>query len=144
MRAKVIEQPRARPRNFTPPVADIRPITIDAGFEQNDASCEILAYRVLDGEKIAVPAPVLENGEHDVLLPRDSREMSRLLDRNCEWLVDHNITAGTHRQLRERRVRFIGARDYDEVDIRMRRERLWIGHDLDIREDARHIYGTAG
>src|SRR5882762_9190672 len=144
MRAKVIEESRARPRNFTPPVADVGPITIDAGFEQNDASGEILAYRVLYGEKIAVPAPVLEHGEHDVLLPRDSGEMSRLPDRNCEWLVDHDIASGTHRQLRERRVRFVGARDYDEVDIRMRRERFWIGHDLDIRKDARHISGTAG
>src|SRR5882762_2892243 len=141
MRAKVIEESRARPRNFTPPVADVRPITIDAGFEQNDASCEILAYRVLDGEKIAVPAPVMEHGEHDVLLPRDSREMSRLLDRNCEWLVDHDIPSGTHRQLRERRVRFIGARYSDEVDARMRRECFWIGHDLAIWKDARYISG---
>src|SRR5882762_4207129 len=144
MRAEVIEESRARPRNFTPPVADVRPITIDAGFEQNDASCEILAYRVVDGEKIAVPAPVLEHGEHDVLLLRNSREMSRLLDRDCEWLVDHDVAAATHRQLRERRVRFIGARDYDEIDIRMRRENLGIGDDLDIRKDARHISGTAG
>src|SRR6266478_3089654 len=126
MRAEVVEESRARAGNFAPAVTDFGPITIDAGFEQNDASGEILAYRVLDGEKIAVPAPVLEHGEHDVLLPRDGREVSRLLDRNCEWLVDHDIASGTHRQLRERRVRFR------------------IGHDLDIRKDARHISRTAG
>src|SRR5712691_7061809 len=112
MRAEVVEESRARPRDFAPPVTDRWAITVDARFEQNDAPCEILAYRVLDGEKIAVPAPVLEHGEHDVLLPRDSREMSRLPGRNCEWLVDHDIAAGTHRQLRERCVRFVGARDY--------------------------------
>src|SRR6266478_4733178 len=144
MRAEVIEESRARAGDFAPPVTDFGPITIDAGFEQNDAPGEILAYRVLDGEKIAVPAPVLEHGEHDVLLPRDGREMPRLLDSNCEWLVDHHIASGTHRQLRERRVRFIGARDYDEVYIRVRRERFRIGHDLDIRKDARHISRTAG
>ena len=70
--------------------------------------------------------------------------MSRLLDGNGEWLVHHDVAAGTHRQLGERRVRFIGARDYDEVDIRMRRERLRIGHDVDIRKDGLHIRRTAG
>ena len=58
--------------------------------------------------------------------------MSRLLDRNREWLVDHDIATGTHRLLRQWSVRFIGTRDYDEVDIRMRREHLRIGHHLDI------------
>src|SRR6267378_5024982 len=144
MRAKVVEESRARPGNFAPAVADIRAITIDAGFEQNNSSGEIPSDRVLNGEKIAVPAPVLEHREQDVLFPRDSREMSRLLDGNGEWLVDHDIAAGTHRQLGERRVRFVGARDYDEVDIRMLREHLRIGHDVDIGKDGRDISGTAG
>ena len=70
--------------------------------------------------------------------------MSRLFDGNSEWLVHDDIAAGAHRRLGERRVRFIGARDYDEVDIRMRRERLRIGHDVDIGKHGRHIPGTAG
>src|ERR1700686_2008304 len=90
MRAEVVEESRARTGNFTPTLADLRAISIDAGFEQNDPSNEIPAYRVLDREKIAVPAPVLEHREQYVVLLCDSTEMSRLLDGNCERLVPYD------------------------------------------------------
>src|ERR1700692_327740 len=144
MRAEVVEESRARTGNFTPTLADLRAISIDAGFEQNDPSNEIPAYRVLDREKIAVPAPVLEHREQYVVLLCDSTEMSRLLDGNCERLVHYDVAGRAHRQLGERRVSFIGARDYHEVDIRMRRERFRIGHDVDVRKDDQHIRGMAG
>src|SRR6266852_892023 len=114
MRAEVVEESRARSGNLAPAIADFRAITIDAGFEQNDAAGEILSQRILHGEEIAVPPSVLEHGEQDVFPRRDGPEMSRLLDASGERLVHHDIASGTHRQLRERRVRFIGTRDYDE------------------------------
>ena len=144
MKLNSLPESRARAGNFAPAVADVRAITIDSRFEQNDPSDEIPAYRVLDREEIAVPAPVLEHREQDVALLRDSREMSRLLDGNGERLVHHDISPGAHRQLGERRVRFIGARNYDEVDIRMRREHFRIGHDFDIGKDGRDICRPAG
>src|SRR5438067_13595977 len=122
MRAEVVEESRAWTRNLAPSVADIGTIPIDVRFEFDNASDEIATYRVLDGEEIAVPASVLEHGEQDVLLLRDSREMPCFLGGNGERLVDYDIAAGTHRRFSERRVRFIGARDYNEIDMRMRRE----------------------
>src|SRR5207253_3062263 len=126
MRAEVVEESGARSGNLAPSVTDFRPITIDAGFEQHDSSCQISAYRVLDGEEIAVPASVLEHGEEGLLLLRDSRKVSRLFDRNSERLVHDDIAPRVHRRFSERRVRFIGARNYDEVEIGMRGERLGI------------------
>src|SRR5512132_3895843 len=121
MRAEGVEESGARTGNLAPAVAGLRAIAIDAGFEEHDPSEKIPANRILHGEKIAVPAPVLEHGQQDVLLLRNSREMPRLLDGNGERLVHPDVAAGVQRQVRERRVRLIGARDYDEVDIRIRR-----------------------
>src|SRR5712671_4366452 len=141
MRAEVVEESGAGPRNFAPAIADVRAIPIDAGFEQNDPSNELSSYRVLNGEKITVPASVLEHREQDVHLLRDSSEMSSFLYGDGERLVDDNIPPGTHRRLSERCVGFIGARDYDEIDIGMRRESLWIRDDIDIRKDDLYIRG---
>src|SRR5712671_928248 len=141
MRAEVVEESGAGPRNFAPAIADVRAIPIDAGFEQNDPSNELSPYRVLNGEKITVPASVLEHREQDVLLLRDSSEMSSFLDGDGERLVDYDIATSAHRRLSERCVRFIGTRDYDEVDIVMRRESVWIRDDIDIGKDGLYICG---
>src|ERR1700687_1957765 len=109
MGAQVVEVSRARTGNFAPSVADVRAKTIEAGFEQNNPSNETPAYRVLNGEKIAVPAPVLKHREQDIVLRRDAREMSRLVGGNGEWLVDHDVAPRTHRQLRARGGRPLGA-----------------------------------
>src|ERR1700737_853609 len=125
MGPQIVEQPPPRTRNLAPSITDVRAKTIEAGFEQNNSSDDTPAYRVLNGEKIAVPAPVLEHREQDIVLRRDAREMSRLVGGNGEWLVDHDVAPRTHRQLRERGVRLIGARNHEEVYIRVRRrERL--------------------
>src|SRR5437667_5712311 len=143
MRAEVVEESRAWTRNLAPSVADVGTIPIDARFEFDNASDEIATHRVLDGEEIAVPASVLEHGEQDVLLLRDSSEMSCFLDGDSERLVDDDIATGIHRRFSEWRVRFIGARNYNELDIRMRRgECLRIGDNIDIRNNCCHIPGT--
>src|SRR4030088_2614258 len=116
MRAEVVEESCARAGNFAPPVTDLRPKAVEAGFEHNNSSHEILPYCVLDGEKIAVPAPVLEYRQEDFLLSRDSREISCFTESNGERLVHHDVAAGAHRQLGEWRVGFVGTRNYYEVD----------------------------
>src|ERR1700704_4909966 len=112
MRPEVVEKSRARTGNFAPAVADFRAIPIDAGFEQDDSSDEIAANRILDGEKVAIPAPVLEHRKQDIVGLRDGGEMSGLFDCDSKWLVHDDIAAGTHRRFGGRRMWFIWAPDY--------------------------------
>src|SRR2546423_13789244 len=71
--------------------------------------------------------------------------MSGLLNSDGERFVDDDVAAGAHRCFRQWCVGFVGARDYDEIDVRMRRrERLRIGDDVDIGQNSDHIPETAG
>src|SRR4029079_8260808 len=55
MWTEVVQQSRAWTRNLAPAVAHLRAISIDAGFEQNDAPGEIPANRFLDCEEVTIP-----------------------------------------------------------------------------------------
>ena len=82
-------------------------------FEQQDLAepRKDLAHR----QEIAVPAAVVEDGEHALALRRQRDQLVGFVERDCERLVDDDMLAGFERAFANGKWLCVGRRDDDEV-----------------------------
>ena len=67
VRAEIVPEAGADARPFPPPVANDRPVSIEMRFEVRDLTEDAARQKIRDREKVAVPPPVVEHGQHAAL-----------------------------------------------------------------------------
>ncbi|UCF22457.1 MAG: hypothetical protein JSV72_16155, partial [Ralstonia sp.] len=119
VRAEVIPDAGALPRLLAPACAHLGAIAVEMRFDVHRLADGATGQRSAQGEEIAVPAAVLEHRQQPPRLPRHTRQVPRLRQRDGERLVDHHVLARTQRRLGQRRVLVIRRRDHDQIGLRM-------------------------
>ena len=76
-----------------------------------------LLQQPADGQEVAVPAPVLEHGQHHAALTRVADQRAALARARSERLVDDHGEPGLDRRARERDVGAVRRRDDDEIEV---------------------------
>ena len=119
MAAEVVQQASrfTRIAAFTPTALRSWTPAIEAGV-QAEHSAELTSRRQLpNGEKVAVPAPVLEHGEEQITLARLRDQGPALGSGRGERLVDDDREPRGECGTRERDVCPVRCRDDDEIEL---------------------------
>jgi hypothetical protein len=117
VRAEVVPEAGAGAGALTPAVAYVRPPPRHLRSTLDDIADEARAHGVTDAEEVAVPAPVLEDRHQQAGSVGGRRQRPRLLERDGERLVDHDVSPGTQRGLCQWRVGVVGCGDDDQRDV---------------------------
>ena len=95
-----------------------------------------LLNNLLNAEKIAVPAAVVEDGEQTLLFLRQRNQVAGFLHVEGERLIHHDMLAGVQSQRRQRGVRGVGGGNHHQVNIRMLNSLFRGGDHLYVRQIA--------
>jgi hypothetical protein len=108
---------------------------LESRLEAMDRSERAFVDDPTDGEEVRVPSPVLEDGEEEIALSRERRELPALGGRGCQRLVDHQAETGPEALEPERHVSGVRGRNDDQVVIlRGLPDRVGPIHDPRVRE----------
>src|SRR6185312_14892258 len=89
---------------------------IEVRLEGDEAADSVFSEQLFDGEKVAVPAAVVEWNNEQALLLGEVDDGACVGAGRREWLVDDDVLAGFERFAGESEVRLIRRGDDDELD----------------------------
>src|SRR5207237_8334477 len=90
---------------------------LEARLESEHAAQTSLRHQLLDSDKVAIPAAILEHGEQNTSLSRFGDQRAPCRGGRREWLVAYDGEARRQRSAGERRVRAIRRRDHHEIQL---------------------------
>src|SRR5438067_5160496 len=80
-------------RLLAPSGADVRPVAIEVRFEMHDLAERAARDEIFQREKVAVPTPVVKDGDDPARRVRQLHDVARLIERERERLVDDDVLA---------------------------------------------------
>ena len=117
MRAEIEPDPAALVRALAPAILHLRPEAVEARLQPGEAADPAACEHLVQGEEVAVPAPVLEHGEHAAARRRECRQPARVGQAQRERLVHDDVPAGAQCGLGKRRMGRVRAGDHHQVDV---------------------------
>ena len=117
MRAEVEEQPARLGWLLAPGARELRPPAVDPRLEAVHGAERALADELPHRQEVAVPAAVLEHGQHEAALVGGVDEPPCLLGRRRERLVDDDREPDLERGQRIGHVEAVRRRHHDEVEV---------------------------
>ncbi len=99
-----------------------------------------LLNHLLNAEKIAVPAAVMEDREQALFFLRKRNQISRFLHIQRKWLIHHYVLAGVERRGGQRRMGRVRGGDNHRVDIRVLNSLFRGGNNEDVRQIAFDLF----
>src|SRR5262245_66234600 len=93
-RTEVVPQPGAGARALTPAIADEGAVSIEVRLEVRQLAERAARDEIRDGEEVAIPAAILESGEHAAGAPGRRCELARFVERRRERLLEHHVLPG--------------------------------------------------
>ena len=117
MRAEVEEQSARLGWLLAPGARELRPPAVDPRLEAVHRAERALADELPHREEVAVPAAVLEHGQHEAVLVGGVDEPPCLLGRRRERLVDDDREPDLERGQRIGHVEAVRRRHHDEVEV---------------------------
>ena len=85
-------------------------------LESDQSADGALLQQLFDGEKIAIPAAIVEGNGEQTLAPGKAYEFERFFAGGGEWLVDDNVFAGLEHALGEGKMGLIGRGHDDQLN----------------------------
>ncbi len=116
MGAEIKPEAGARATRFAPALTHLGTIAIKVGFELGNLAERPLSQQAAYGEKVPVPAPVVEDAEQSLLLLRQLDQRLRLDQIQGERLVDHYVLASQQRLAGDGGMGVVGSGDHHQVD----------------------------
>src|SRR5450755_1965381 len=89
---------------------------VEVRLKQDDAPQFVLSKQALEGEKVAVPAAILIDGQQSLFLICEIDKFRSFGIRGCERLVDDYIAASKQTLLGQIEVRGVGSCNHDQAD----------------------------
>jgi hypothetical protein len=118
MRAEIVDHAGPGRLLFLPRVSfDGSSVPVIVGFIIHEPAEHTLFDDFSDGEKIAVPAAVLEDAEHPALPLRELDQLFSFADRRCERFFDDDVLAGFKTPGSQLEVRPVRRIHYDQLNF---------------------------
>ena len=117
--AQVVEQSArfVRVASLAPARFGRRTPPIETRLESEDRTERVVGQKPPNGKEVAIPSPILEDGEHQLSAPRFLDQGPAFLGRRREWLVDDDGDARLECLSRKRCMRTIRRRHDHEVQV---------------------------